>query len=100
MQTLETRNPFKTSKYARIILYRYNDPVLFAADWISEKYSRIRGTPGRHSRRESEKCVLDKNHMRRIPPSDSSENYLTKSTRNGTTSSGTRGKKKYLSCRL
>jgi len=48
---------------------------------------------------KSQKCVLGKNHTR-IPPSDSSENYLTKSTRNGTMSGGTLRKKKYLSCRL
>jgi len=49
---------------------------------------------------KSQKCVLGKNHTRRVPSSDSSENYLTKSTRNGTLSSGTLRKKKYLSCRL
>lgn len=91
-----------------ILLYRYDD--LYRIDIIcngpniqeifATTVSAERQGARRYSRCKSQKCVLGKNHMRRIPPSDSSENYLTKSTRNGTTSSGTLGKKKYLSCRL
>jgi hypothetical protein len=70
--------PESARRIARIDTYRHywrDEPN------IREEYSRLRGRGTRirrYSRRESQKCVLAKNHTRpaRIPAPDSDENYF------------------------